>query len=578
MAKCLGRKKDFVRCEREAGRKLFCHHHRNQPYLWVSFLVFTVGAGVVTLISGFLTFSEFSGNTSTAVAIEEVNLLKDVPSYRVSFLTLDGWSLPTRTWFDEDEVFLVPNRIYSLLKEDPHGLLNLYNAAAPFLASVTAPDAARVTQKFLEDPLYRFSYSFPTPHLVGHSNDMASAFPNYEIVDGTYSSSHSSNHGLFCPWEAKANQTGLGPCDLKAQGGDRSPCPTMAGFIGLGNLNSLIGRYVEFPDVITWLAQKNPTVPDLLAEELFVSQCDGDLYLSLKFRPPKVLALDIENISKNPIPISSIEGVYHLREHDELSKWPSRDERTLEADYEFPPGWLAPNEHLRIPVGLILGSFSDHLDLPDSASFSEAYPSSRVSLDGQNWIDFPGKPASLSLSDEYLLGTWFEVRSINGGETIREFDPSKIVYNGSRGIGSCPFAYVVLEGSQDWVEIGTLISENNGKSKEGISILAVPETFDGRLLIKEIEPETSYLDRVVLIGESETGELETILPSDERLRHSDGEYLTLRQGEEVLLKFEIGTKTKRHVVLSQGFFVPTETPNPTTPDGPSPPLRGSNGR
>ena len=51
--KCIGLNKNWKRCKNAPSKWLLCHHHRKQPLKFISYLVFTVLAGAVSVLSYF---------------------------------------------------------------------------------------------------------------------------------------------------------------------------------------------------------------------------------------------------------------------------------------------------------------------------------------------------------------------------------------------------------------------------------------------------------------------------------------------------------------------------------------------
>jgi hypothetical protein len=51
MRRCLGITRNLHRCGRTGDWRWFCHEHRQQPIVWLSFIVFTVAAGGAQLYS-----------------------------------------------------------------------------------------------------------------------------------------------------------------------------------------------------------------------------------------------------------------------------------------------------------------------------------------------------------------------------------------------------------------------------------------------------------------------------------------------------------------------------------------------
>jgi len=83
--------------------------------------------------------------------------------------------------------------------------------------------------------------------------------------------------------------------------------------------------------------------------------------------------------------------------------------------------------------------------------------------------------------------------------------------------------------------------------------------FDGRLLIREVEPEVSYIDQLfvrVLDADGRLIELPAQFPA---LRAADGDYVVLNTGDEIMLAFDGFSaipSPQRAWVMARGYYVP----------------------
>src|SRR4051794_25740048 len=49
MQRCLGITRNLHRCGRVGNWRIFCHEHRRQPLVWLSFILFTVVGGIASI-------------------------------------------------------------------------------------------------------------------------------------------------------------------------------------------------------------------------------------------------------------------------------------------------------------------------------------------------------------------------------------------------------------------------------------------------------------------------------------------------------------------------------------------------
>ncbi len=125
---------------------------------------------------------------------------------------------------------------------------------------------------------------------------------------------------------------------------------------------------------------------------------------------------------------------------------------------------------------------------------------------------------------------------------------------------ACPYVYTYDALAKRWLLDTPIIYRLEGAASERLQARRLAR-FDGRLLVREVERETSYLDRLFvrvtdLMGH--TYDLETALPE---LRAADDMYYVMRQGDAVTLHFT-GFDASRGVreawVYAEGYYVPDD--------------------
>jgi tetratricopeptide (TPR) repeat protein len=126
------------------------------------------------------------------------------------------------------------------------------------------------------------------------------------------------------------------------------------------------------------------------------------------------------------------------------------------------------------------------------------------------------------------------------------------------GVGACPHVFTYDDQHQDWLPDTTIIYKLIGPEAEQRQ--ARPLTrFDGRLWLRELEPETSYVDQLYVRVLTADGRWFTLTPSDPALIADDGDYLILQQGGERMLEFEFppgALPVRQAWAVADGYYVP----------------------
>lgn len=121
---------------------------------------------------------------------------------------------------------------------------------------------------------------------------------------------------------------------------------------------------------------------------------------------------------------------------------------------------------------------------------------------------------------------------------------------------ACPFVYT-WDGTA-WALDTVILYNLVGAEAEAVQPRAL-QRFDGRLWIREIEPETSYIDRIVVQITDSSGGIHILTSGVPELQDSDDRYLVLNQGDDVLLEFagydEIAD-IRDVQVIAEGYYVP----------------------
>lgn len=126
---------------------------------------------------------------------------------------------------------------------------------------------------------------------------------------------------------------------------------------------------------------------------------------------------------------------------------------------------------------------------------------------------------------------------------VYDITQNRVVYrifyrqNSLFGSLACPYVFTYDEDRSDWRFDTTLIYGLNGKELESSQSRPL-RRFNGHLMIREVEPEVSYLDKISVVVLDRLGRIHILQPQLKALQGVDGKYLILRQGDEVHLTFE----------------------------------------
>jgi hypothetical protein len=120
---------------------------------------------------------------------------------------------------------------------------------------------------------------------------------------------------------------------------------------------------------------------------------------------------------------------------------------------------------------------------------------------------------------------------------------------------ACPFIFTQKTPDGEWIEQGTILTYHNGKETERTQVTELT-AFSGKILIKEIDPETSYTDSLKVILYYEDGSKEVLLPINAELKETDGNYLITNQGDEVVVDFGSPSRSdfERAELIADGYY------------------------
>lgn len=160
--------------------------------------------------------------------------------------------------------------------------------------------------------------------------------------------------------------------------------------------------------------------------------------------------------------------------------------------------------------------------------------------------------------------TGYWVEHTTKQEFTFEFDPAHppvlnnmCVPQGTIGDKACPFIFTQESEGGTWLAQGTILTYHNGKKTERTQVKDLT-AFAGKVLIREIDPETSFTDSLSVILFYPDGRKTVLAPEREELRAIDGRYLVTDQGDEVEVSFERpgDWAFERAEITAHGYYEP----------------------
>jgi hypothetical protein len=123
------------------------------------------------------------------------------------------------------------------------------------------------------------------------------------------------------------------------------------------------------------------------------------------------------------------------------------------------------------------------------------------------------------------------------------------------GQKACPFISTRVTPAGGWIDQGTILTYLQGKEMEQGHVTELG-AFSGSVLIRELDPETSFIDSMRVVLYHQDGSKEVLLPTIGELQARDGSYLVTNQGDEVEVRFTPSTRQGfvRAEVISHGYY------------------------
>lgn len=125
------------------------------------------------------------------------------------------------------------------------------------------------------------------------------------------------------------------------------------------------------------------------------------------------------------------------------------------------------------------------------------------------------------------------------------------------GMAACPYVFTYDQNRSSWQPDTTILYDLVGPARETLQSRSLTR-FDGRLLIREVEPETSYIDLIFVVVTDGAGQEIKLSPQHPMLQMADQQYFVLNYGEEILLTFDRYREIeapKEFRVVAQGYYI-----------------------
>ncbi|MEZ5082184.1 MAG: hypothetical protein R2750_01835 [Bacteroidales bacterium] len=357
--------------------------------------------------------------------------------------------------------------------------------------------------------------------------------------------------------------------------------------------NTYFNDHIEFYKYITRNYLPNDFLPFTFSND---SHSCSDPELAVSLIPPdlQIKVCLIENISSSPIRIDHFtlkeNNSYSL--HNETANTELLDSILLEKKILFPQKLLLPKEKLIIPIEIFfkysledsvllplghingenntLNTFLDtHIidtndillnyniyDFPYVNQYTYKFKSSSF-----HEIVIPKMNTDSMLNKKFFYGPSIlleELEIDNITYPIRKHDPNSLVIQNGYPRGSCPFIYTFNTEEKMWILEDHILEDFKGVNKFGFDEIEL-NRFDGRILIKEIAQETSFIDYLFIKIIDIDGVQHILLPINSKLQSEDGIYLIINEEETMKVEFENMSEELQPVQVylnAKGYYVP----------------------
>lgn len=277
----------------------------------------------------------------------------------------------------------------------------------------------------------------------------------------------------------------------------------------------------------------------------------------------------IENTASYPLNIGGFVGRKIV---DKSLRAQDADDRHLRAaattrDHAFTIDVLRPGEKIAIPLRMLLvhprDQYDDHLV---QLALARDIASLGIFNFGGQWIDVTTLAQRVYTAPDrkdnaipYVYGPSYALDAIEIGGVeyaVRKQPARLLIVDSANEIGSCPFFYGWSQKDAKWVSGGTILYGRRAPALYGTDERPL-HNFDGRVRVAELEPETSFIDRLYVVAIDAAGKRTILMPKDNRLQLADGVNVRMNLGDEIIVEFARPPETARSFVFgATGYYVP----------------------
>jgi hypothetical protein len=317
-------------------------------------------------------------------------------------------------------------------------------------------------------------------------------------------------------------------------------------------------EYLKFIKFVTKNNLPNGFIKVILKFPGLDSDCGLD-YSKAEFEilPPllKFHIAVIENISGENL---NINNIYFKENRQNTLRKTTDDEEYFNnisniISTTFPQGILKPNEKIVLP----LYTYFEHL--PFDYFIDEINEYTRPDIDSLKEIMFKEIGSKNDLVFTFGPSVQIQRVEVNGYQyAFRKYDPRFITISDGIEAGSCPFAYTYSEILDKWIVEDHILYRLNSKLKENFDTILLSR-FNGYIVIKENDPETSYIDFIQVIEEDNLKNTIVHNCNTYLLRDVDNKYHVMNQRDSIHLSFSNNSKLKKNskfFLVSKGYYIP----------------------
>jgi hypothetical protein len=128
---------------------------------------------------------------------------------------------------------------------------------------------------------------------------------------------------------------------------------------------------------------------------------------------------------------------------------------------------------------------------------------------------------------------------------------------------ACPYVFTVEPKTGDLTFDTTILYRLSSRDLETSQSRALHH-FDGKVVIREIEPETSFIDQIFVTVTDAFGTAHILRAKAKTLQSADSDYLILRRGDEVAVEFDGFQSIERPTavtITAKGYYQPAVPKN-----------------